>query len=234
MLRARGYAKISVMDKAAPPPFYLRRMQPGDIRQVNDIDREAFPENIPAPNYLREMNNGLAHYTVACDTARTFYLPEEAPESRSKRFWRATRDRLGTYFDAAYLPTAGHEYLPGFVGIWVLAGEAHLTTIAVRQTDRGKGVGEMLIIAAILRAYQLDCSFVTLELRVSNMVAQNLYLRYGFEEVGIRRGYYTDNREDARLMSTPKLISEDYRHQFQKLRAAYAREYAVPLPTIRG
>ena len=116
----------------------------------------------------------------------------------------------------------------------MLAGEAHLTTLAVRQTDRGKGVGEMLIIAAILRAYQLDCTFVTLELRVSNMVAQNLYLRYGFEEVGIRRGYYTDNREDARLMSTPKLILNDYRQQFHKLRAAYAREYSVPLPTIRG
>lgn len=234
MLRGRGYAKISVMDKAAPPPFYLRRMQPGDIRQVNDIDREAFPENVPAPNYLREMNNGLAHYSVACDTARTFYLPEALPESRPRRFWRATRDRLGSYFDANYLPSAGGEYIPGFAGIWVLAGEAHLTTIAVRQADRGRGVGELLIIAAILRAYQLDCSFVTLELRVSNMVAQNLYLRYGFEEVGIRRGYYTDNREDARLMSTPKLISEDYRQQFQKLRQAYAREYDVPLPVIRG
>lgn len=234
MLRVRGYAKISLMDKATPPPFYLRRMLPGDIRQVNDIDREAFPENIPAPNYLREMNNGLAHYSVACDTTRSFYLPETLPESRPRRFWRAARDRLGNYFNAGYLPSGGQEYLPGFVGIWVLAGEAHLTTVAVRQMDRGKGVGELLIIAAILRAYQLDCSFVTLELRVSNMVAQNLYLRYGFEEVGIRRGYYTDNREDARLMSTPKLISDDYRQQFQKLRAAYAREYNVPLPVIRG
>ena len=222
------------MDKAVPPPFYLRRMRPGDIRQVSEIDREAFPENIPAPNYLREMNNGLAHHVVACDTTRTYYLPQALPESRRRRFWRATRDRLKAYFDAGYLPPAGHEYIPGFVGLWVLAGEAHLTTIAVRETDRGRGVGELLVIAALLRAYQLDCSFVTLELRISNTVAQNLYLRYGFEEVGIRRGYYTDNREDARLMSTPKLISDDYRQQFQKLRAAYAREYDVPLPEIRG
>jgi len=222
------------MDQAALPPFYLRRMQPGDIRQVNEIDREAFPENIPAPNYLREMNNGLAHHVVACDTARTYYLPQTPPESRRRRFWRAARDRIKAYFDPGFLPPAGQEYIPGFVGLWVLAGEAHLTTIAVRAADRGRGVGELLVIAAVLRAYQLDCSFLTLELRVSNTVAQNLYLRYGFEEVGIRRGYYTDNREDARLMSTPKLISDDYREQFQKLRTAYAREYGVPLPEIRG
>lgn len=225
---------MGLMDKAAPPPFYLRRMQPVDIRQVNEIDREAFPENVPAPNYLREMNNGLAHHVVVCDTTRTHYQPEVTQESRSRRFWRSTKERLSIYFDASYLPPAGHEYIPGFVGLWVLAGEAHLTTVAVRRADRGKGVGELLIIAAVLTAYQLDCSFITLELRVSNMVAQNLYLRYGFEEVGIRRGYYTDNREDARLMSTPKLISEDYRQQFQKLRTAYSKEYGVPLPTIRG
>jgi len=221
-----------LMDKPATAPFYLRHLRQGDIRQINEIDREAFPESLPPPNYLREMKNGLAHYAVACDATRTYYLPETEPAGRPARLWEATRDYLARHLAERYTPPSGREYVIGFSGIWVMAGEAHLTTIAVRRTDRGRGIGELLLIAAVLLAYQFEASYVTLETRISNVIAQNLYQRYGFTEVGVRRGYYTDNREDALLMSTTKLASNEYRQKFLELRTSFAREYRVPVPEI--
>ena len=93
------------------------------------------------------------------------------------------------------------QYVLGFAGIWLLADEAHITNIAVREKHRRRGIGETLLIAIIELSIELGAKLVTLEVRASNTDAQKLYARYGFVKVGLRRGYYTDNREDAVLMS---------------------------------
>jgi ribosomal-protein-alanine N-acetyltransferase len=93
------------------------------------------------------------------------------------------------------------QYVLGFAGIWLLADEAHITNIAVREKHRRRGIGERLLIAIIELAIELGAKLITLEVRASNLDAQKLYARYGFVRVGLRRGYYTDNREDAVLMS---------------------------------
>jgi ribosomal-protein-alanine N-acetyltransferase len=95
----------------------------------------------------------------------------------------------------------GSSYVLGFAGIWLLADEAHITNIAVREKRRRRGIGERLLIAIIELAIELGAKLITLEVRASNTDAQKLYARYGFVRVGRRRGYYTDNREDAVLMS---------------------------------
>ena len=59
---------------------------------------------------------------------------------------------------------------------------------------------------------------VTLEVRVSNIVAQSLYARYGFNQVGLRRGYYTDNREDAFVMTTDSIHSAAFRAHVRELK----------------
>jgi ribosomal-protein-alanine N-acetyltransferase len=68
---------------------------------------------------------------------------------------------------------------------------------------------------------------VTLEVRLSNYTAQSLYLKYGLKNMGLRRAYYTDNREDAIIMSTDRMDSPGYREHVIQLKEAYFRRYAV-------
>jgi ribosomal-protein-alanine N-acetyltransferase len=116
------------------------------------------------------------------------------------------------------------QYIVGFSGIWLLTDEAHITNIAVRQAYQGKGLGELLLIATIDLARELDASTLTLEVRASNEVAQNLYRKYGFTASGVRRGYYLDNREDGIIMTTNNIKSDAFRARLGELRDALARK----------
>ena len=78
-----------------------------------------------------------------------------------------------------------------------------------------------MLIAAIEQATQLESRVVTLEVRVSNFVAQNLYKKFGFTERGVRKGYYTDNREDALIMTTDTIQSQGFSCQFEELVQAH-------------
>ncbi|MEC0264293.1 ribosomal protein S18-alanine N-acetyltransferase, partial [Paenibacillus anseongense] len=85
-------------------------------------------------------------------------------------------------------------------GMWLIMEEAHVTNIAVRDSYRGRKLGERLMRELMKTAAFLGAIRMTLEVRASNYVAQNLYEKVGFRSVGVRRGYYTDNREDAVIM----------------------------------
>ena len=78
-----------------------------------------------------------------------------------------------------------------------------------------------MLIAAIEQATHMEARVVTLEVRVSNFVAQNLYKKFGFSERGIRKSYYTDNREDALIMTTDPLNTSDYSQRFVELVQAH-------------
>lgn len=116
--------------------------------------------------------------------------------------------------------------LLGYTGFWMLCDEAHLSTIAIHPEKRGLGLGEFLLLGAIDEAQRLGACEVTLEVRVSNDVARSLYRKYDFEEVGIRRAYYTDNREDAVIMTTPPLSSPEYGRLLAARRSALYRRLA--------
>lgn len=211
---------------------YLRRVRRGDINQVVEIDREAFPGSWPIPNYRRELENRLAHYIVVCDKKRTA-APVLAGDKKPAAsgfpglVTRAWRFLNRNYLNGEGSPLADREYIAGFAGIWVLADEAHLTNIAVRELDRRRGVGELLLIAIIDLAAELKAAFVTLEVRISNEAAQRLYRKYGFNEVGVRKKYYTDNREDALLMTTDSLVSVHYQAQFRRLKELYSQRWGI-------
>jgi ribosomal-protein-alanine N-acetyltransferase len=98
----------------------------------------------------------------------------------------------------------------GYAGIWVMTDEAHVTTIASHPDVRGKGVGELLLLALIHRGMEVGARWMTLEVRASNAVAQSLYRKYTFKEMGVRRRYYSDNGEDALVMWTDALDSESF------------------------
>ncbi len=88
----------------------------------------------------------------------------------------------------------------GFCGMWIVLDESQITNVAVLPAGRGKGTGEGLMREAIRIAKERGVVIMSLEVRVSNNVAQNLYRKLGFQEGGIRKGYYTDNQEDALVM----------------------------------
>lgn len=88
----------------------------------------------------------------------------------------------------------------GFCGMWVVIDSAQITNVAVSQTVRGQGIGEGLMREAMRIAKEANVDVMSLEVRVSNIVAQNLYRKLGFQDGGIRKGYYTDNQEDALVL----------------------------------
>ena len=104
--------------------------------------------------------------------------------------------------DRAYYSVARtrERKLVGYIGMWLVLDEGHITTIAVHPAYRGRGIGRQLLetMEAIGRAR--DMHRVTLEARVSNTVAHGLYQKMGFSDAGIRPGYYRDNNEDAMIM----------------------------------
>ncbi|GAA0084202.1 ribosomal protein S18-alanine N-acetyltransferase [Clostridium sp. CTA-7] len=89
----------------------------------------------------------------------------------------------------------------GFVGVWIIVGEADITNIAVHPNYRKLGVGSKLLSSLINMCDDLSCSLINLEVRASNISAQNLYKKFSFIENGLRKGYYEDTKEDAILMT---------------------------------
>jgi ribosomal-protein-alanine N-acetyltransferase len=88
----------------------------------------------------------------------------------------------------------------GYAGMWLIMDEAHITNIAVREKYRGRKLGERLLLQMQSAALFLGAERMTLEVRVSNTIAQRLYAKLGFIPAGLRKQYYTDNGEDAIIM----------------------------------
>lgn len=101
---------------------------------------------------------------------------------------------------AHYLVAEWEEEIIGYCGVWIVLDEANITNVAVHSAYRGKRVGENLMVHAIEMSAVYGAKTMSLEVRVSNKVAQSLYKKLGFEEGGIRKSYYTDNKEDALVM----------------------------------
>lgn len=88
----------------------------------------------------------------------------------------------------------------GYMGMWLIIDEAHITTIAVHPEHRGRYLGKRLLGELMRRAMILGADKITLEVRPSNQAALNLYRWAGFTQAGIRKGYYPDTKEDAIIM----------------------------------
>ncbi len=196
-------------------------MGKGDIPQVTEIDHETFPTLWPPPNYRRELENRIAHYIVACDDELEKPERKAPPPKRSSGFLSWLRRLF-----KRELPST-REYIFGFAGFWIMAGEVHITNIAVRQKHRRQGIGELLLISLINLATKMDARLITLEVRASNTTAQALYSKYGFSKVGVRRGYYTDNREDGVLMTLEDITSAPVQADLQHLKEAHFKRRGI-------
>jgi [ribosomal protein S18]-alanine N-acetyltransferase len=104
----------------------------------------------------------------------------------------------------------------GYCGYWLILDEAHITTIAVHPSYRGNSLGEIQLLQMLERCMGQTVHWITLEVRVSNYSAQNLYYKYGFRSAGLRHKYYQDNHEDALIMTTPDIATQAFRTLYNK------------------
>jgi [ribosomal protein S18]-alanine N-acetyltransferase len=109
-----------------------------------------------------------------------------------------------------------------YAGMWIMVDEAHITTFAVHPAWRRQRLGERLLIAILDIAVARGAREATLEVRLSNLPARRLYEKYGFRPVGLRPRYYSDNNEDALIMTTDPLDSGQMEARIDRLRTALA------------
>ena len=217
-----------------PIPQALRPMVRHDIPQVSRIDLAAFPTLWPPPPFERDLQNRPVRYLVAYSPNVSYTDGNntsdedngDAPQPASQGFIPRMRRILG--LSQPTPPQAPTELITGFVGTWFITDEAHLTAIAVSEACRGRGIGELLLMATLELALIRRCRMITLEVRVSNTAAQRLYQKYGFRRTDLRKHYYSDNREDALVMTTDPLNTADSRRRLWDLGQAYTARYGEP------
>lgn len=110
------------------------------------------------------------------------------------------RQELERNVAARYLVAEKDGQVIGYGGAWIILDESHITNIAIGEAHRGCGYGRQLTEALMQYLSNLGAAYATLEVRKSNLRAQNLYKSLGFIQLGVRKRYYEDNQEDALLM----------------------------------
>jgi ribosomal-protein-alanine N-acetyltransferase len=196
-------------------PYVVEPMRLRDIKEVMEIERVSFPSPWSARAYRYELlGNDLSYYFVA------------------RQRWTEETE-LGLLAKARRSLRAGiRPAVLGYGGFWLMLSEAHISTIAVQPNWRQRGIGELLLVVMLDRATELGAEKATLEVRVSNVTAQNLYYKYGFQQVGLRLHYYRDRDEDALSMSTGRLTSAAFQSHFRQVKQALREKLTQSLDKI--
>ena len=163
-------------------------------------------------------------------------IPEVMPiESVSfgRHHWSADAFRaeignqIGRYYSLIHKK---ENRLIGYCGYWMILDEAHITTIAVESPYRGTGLGELLLIAMLDKMTSQSIKWATLEVRISNFSAQQLYYKYLFRSMGVRPFYYQDTHEDAVIMTTENINGPEFRAVFQENKVRLLERFGGKLP----
>jgi ribosomal-protein-alanine N-acetyltransferase len=218
------------MDERPTIRCRIEPMRVEHISVVSVIERRCFTQPWPQNAYRREIqSNKMAHYFVA---RRIEGDAEPEPSSissltagqengllgrLSRMFWGGQEETSSPALEAEL------RAIVGYAGLWLMTDEAHITTIAVDPDYQGNGIGELLLLGLIDRAQQIGAHWLTLEVRVTNQVAQALYEKYTFKEMGLRRRYYSDNGEDALVMWTDPIESDTFQEAVRQNRERLAR-----------
>ncbi|HEX6512535.1 MAG TPA: ribosomal protein S18-alanine N-acetyltransferase [Chloroflexota bacterium] len=201
--------------------FYVDRMVVADIQEVIEVERQSFSLPWPSNAYKRELqDNRTAHYIVV-RRQEPGKPPPAPPRTDEPRGLLGFLRSLGSPATPA---RQGPPTIYAYAGLWLMVDEAHITTIAVRPEYRGKGLGELVLCGLIDTALEVGARIMTLEVRVSNTVAQNLYLKYGFKQSGLRRRYYSDNNEDALIMTAENIGAPVFLNNYKLLKNSLLRK----------
>lgn len=155
----------------------FRPMTLADVPIVGELEVLCFPAPWSLDTYRNELlHNRYGHYYVLAPALAPQLTPPESANSA--------------------LPP-----LLAYGGYWLMGDEVHIVTLATHPRFRRRGLSERLLRLMVEQCVAQGAALATLEVRVSNKAAQQLYAKLGFVEVGLRRGYYHDNGEDALLMT---------------------------------
>lgn len=190
-----------------------------DIPEVGKVERRCFSNPWPLSAYRRELRFPEQNYYIVL---RAVDEPEQNGFGLGRNeLTRRAITRLVHPFSKRAEELA-QPHIAGFAGMWVMYDEAHVTTIGTDPTYRGRGLGELMLVALFEEAIKRGASLLTLEVRVSNGVAQRLYHKYGMTSQGVRARYYTDNGEDAYIMWSKSLRDAEYLAELERLRTSLA------------
>lgn len=196
--------------------YFIEPMVEADIEQVQAIERRSFTTLWSANTYRQELRNPSNSRYIVARSSPTPPPPRPSAPTPPRRSLLSLL-LSGLLGSGASEPQSPYP-LVGYAGLWLSVDEGHITTIAVVPEYRGRGVGELLLNGLIDQAMVLNADMLTLEVRVSNVIAQQLYLKYGFRPSGTRPRYYTDNGEDALIMWTEPIRTPAYQERLQHLR----------------
>ncbi len=209
--------------------IYVRPMVSEDICHVQLLEEDMFPTLGFKTDFDLELSKKSVVYFVAqssiCCKGTLVFAKFNQISGNSNRLpliirqmylmfcliWSKSLDFVGLK----------HNCVVGCLGLQYIIDEVHITSFGVKSLYRGLGIGESLLIAAIEHAIAKSAMMITLEVRISNEIAINLYNKYGFRNRGIRKGYYSDNKEDAIIMTNDKILSSDYRETLYNLSTAH-------------
>jgi len=167
----------------------LRYMKTSDVKQVSAIDHLSFTPPWPTDSYNFEINQSTVSHMVVLEDC---VPPDDQTAAPSNdRIW----ERIARWLNPE--TPAPDRVIVGYGGLWKIAEEAHISTIATHPDYRGNGYGEMLLAGMYGKALSLNAEYIVLEVRVSNHVAQRLYTKYGFTRHGVKERYYRSDNEDA-------------------------------------
>ena len=188
--------------------YTIRPMELPDIPQVMIVDELSFATPWSARTYQFEINHR--------DTSHLLVVEETPNASKQGGIGKLLQRLRGGEENGAVL---------GYGGFWLIAGEAHISTIAVHPNARGRSLGELLLVGMLQRAINLEAEYCVLEVRESNANAKALYEKYEYNVVGKRKHYYRDNNEDALLMEI-RPLDDDYQQRMQTRVAALRQRVA--------
>ncbi len=212
-----------------PTGFAVETMHIADIPEVVEIEKACFTTPWPASAYRRELKSpsSTRYLVVRHYLTEPSARPEVSHEKKSGLISRLLPFlKPGDTEEAAENGPKNPNPVVGYGGLWLMMDEAHITTLGVAPEYRGKALGEFLLIGLIDVALALGASWLTLEVRVSNTVAQNLYKKYTFKETGRRYKYYTDNNEDAFIMWSDELTKLSFREKYKTLKTELLEKLA--------
>ncbi len=224
-MQLNSFLFTSKLRMSPKPNLLLRYMTVADLPQVTEIDQLSFEIPWSEKSYRYEINESNQSFMVVLEWSG------ERVATRWQRW-------LNIH------PYVEHRII-GYGGMWFIAGEAHISTIAVHPQGRGRGWGDILLAGMVRRGILLDADEVALEVRVSNKRAQKLYEKYEFRTADVKHRYYRNNNEDAYDMrldvhdeSICARFTEQYtalfkRHQLIDDFSPYAPPHTQQSPTIR-
>jgi ribosomal-protein-alanine N-acetyltransferase len=194
-------------------PYLVERMTPADLEQVLEIERASFSRPWSVRVFVSELALPYACYLVA-----RLASDRAVGQARARSHW--------PWWLAAKVSRPGPEQVAlwqdrgpvvGYAGLQVILDEGHIMNLAVHPDYRGRGIAELLLLHQFAESLRRGALKLTLEVRPSNLPAQQLYLKYGFSEAGRRRRYYSDG-EDAIIMWTDRIDTPESYARLNSLR----------------